>query len=316
MGINVGFGKDEFGKVVGQGIETYNPQYYEGDVAARAQKLGIPYYGGGHLRGEGILPFNEFNEAVTKIVDTTVDSINIIGEKLPDNVSEAFTTAVDSLFDDYFFETKYHGKHPEDWAEEAFKELGDSLQETFTPTVDLFVSLNNILDQVSSGFSDMLTNLAGATNSYFGTLLGINNQIIEAGGTGDTFGLLVDQLDTYKLLFDNAVENNLASALQLGQQYANALVAMDPYAENLDLVTELERVSATIMDVVGAPEDFQASILTALIGFKEGVQESIDAITTAIKELHPEVNLDIDVDLQVTDSGVYYDSNTIQRAIV
>ncbi len=162
----------------------------------------------------------------------------------------------------------------------------------------------------------MLTNLASATNSYFGTLLGINNQIIEAGGTGDTFGLLVDQLDTYKLLFDNAVENNLASALQLGQQYANALVAMDPYAENLDLVTELERVSATIMDVVGAPEDFQASILTALIGFKEGVQESIDAITTAIKELHPEVNLDIDVDLQVTDSGVYYDSNTIQRAIV
>jgi len=53
-----------------------------------------------------------------------------------------------------------------------------------------------------------------------------------------------------------------------------------------------------------SPEDFNASVLKTLEDFKIGVQESIDSITKAINELHPNVNLDIAVDLDVVGNDV------------
>ena len=315
MGINLGFAQDVSGNYIGQGIETYNPQYYEGDAYSRSQKYGIPYYGAGHLRGSGTIPFNDFNAAITEVVDGFLTNVNNLGEALPDSLSGAFSTAIDSIFSDYFFETKYHGKHPDEWVEEAFEELGASLDEAFGPTVDLFTALNSTLNNVIPGFGELIDTLVQATDSYFNPLLAIDEQLANAGGLDYRFSDLVDRADTYKLLFDNAVANGSAAAWQLGQQYAGSLVELNPYAENLDLASELATIREQMIGTAGTPEDFQASVLTTLEGFKQGVQDSIDAITTAIKELHPEITLDIDVDMQVNDTDVEYEAEVVQRGV-
>jgi hypothetical protein len=283
--VGFGLGFDDFGNLTTSGVG--NPAHAD--------------YRGTYIWGRG--PGSKFGEAA-RTVDATItahlqpwlDTMQQINDALPENLAASFRDAVGTI--DYSWYAETH--HPEDSLNAMLDQIDALMADSLGPLTEQFGKLAETLTAVNPAFAELLGSLGSATGNYFGPLTAIDQQIAAAGG-GDYLNRdLAWQADTYKLLFDNAVQNNSAAAWQLGSQYAEALGSYSD-ATGISVRDELEQIRADMIAVAGSPEDFQASVLRTLEDFRDGVQRSINDITTAISDLHPEIKLGVDVDIVVED---------------
>ncbi len=307
----VRMGRDNSGKFVGI------PASWPADDPGHARGDYEGTYVWSRLHGGDI---NEATSAVDKVfveaVNTYADKINNTSSMLPESIRNVFDNLIDTAITGPLLESHHNISNVKSHFENILNSLQEKLSSAFDAIIEQFGVLATAMNDITPNFAKLIDTLSQATSNYFDPLLAIDKQLKESGGNDYIFSDLVDKADTLKLIFENAVANNAPNTFQIGQQYANTLVELDPITENLNLRAELADIRSKMLEVGGTPEDFQASVLRTLNDFKVGVQESIDSITTAIRELHPEINLDVDVDLQIDDTGTNYNATIIQRDIV
>jgi len=149
----------------------------------------------------------------------------------------------------------------------------------------------------------MMVSLGQSVESYYGGIMYVDELIAKGGGTGGYTTLardLIHKADMYKDLFDTAAASGSAQAVwDIGQQYARTISEMNTKLGIGDF-DELKRI-AEVMKSTASPEDFRASVEQTLRDFKDGVTQSINNITTALNNIHPDIKLNVNVDIPTMD---------------
>jgi len=168
----------------------------------------------------------------------------------------------------------------------------DNLMESAGELDGEFGALIDAVAAVPGALDSLLTSLAQDTSQYFGSLQSLDTMIADAGGIDYRGPDAQWEADTYKVLFENAIEAGLPSVADIGLQYAQSLVKLAPYTRG---GFDLDGLLAGIReDIVGmkSPEDFYTSIQDSIESFATETNNALAGLVKNIGDLHPQLYMD------------------------
>lgn len=338
--MQAGLSRDANGNLVGTGV---GPNPMSGND-----------FWGSYLYGEGPKhdvnePFGKVDDYIGTLMDAFGKSVDLFSDSLITPLKGSFDQAVDDLIKDFKFTGT--GRSREDigeYLQANIDKLSTSLGDLVAPTVAAFTDLQDALGLVTPAFSDLLNSLSDATEHYFNPLLDIDQKILASSDDMFTkqfkYTMYEDQasqVGSYKTLYDNAVANNMGfdSIVKFGNLYTDALTNFQEltdgagmYASGFaadsmgspsksfldaygaDLTTVLKSLRDNMLEAGGSPQDFQDGVMQSLTTFKSGIDDGIAALVTAIKDLHPEIDLDIDVGVKVVGDHASTSATAVSRS--
>lgn len=314
--MQVGFERDEAGNLVPTG---WGDSGYGGD------------YAGTYLLADGpqsaiVDAATQVDEYVGQLVGGFADSVNVFAGALPEPLAAVFDQAVDSLLEEFLFNSTGKSDNSiDDYLSASLEDLETELGDVLAPTVSAFYDLNQAINEINPAFGELLGSLNDAAAAYYDPLLQIDKLIADQGGGSELwFDDIAQQTETYKTLFDNAIANNASWDLvaKLGQSYSSSLLewnqaALDEGGWGFDqqyVVDELQRIREAYTDAAGDPADFHSSMLASMDEFRDRAVDTINSLVTAITDLHPEIKLDVNVDVDVVGNEATAAGSVIQRS--